>query len=166
MATIDQQRGFLEAITDDRQPVVYCHAGLSHSVYVTGLVDLSPYKFEGRDEPVFQMRMVEALVAASGVSTEEQFLLDCANDTEPLVYKDRLGEHHYTIITRLAKTQPYKFAGRVEPVWQLTLVDAWGGYDSVQDAEAATVQTVTATSVYDHVVAKWDEFAWDFAQWE
>lgn len=166
MATIDQQRGFLEAITDDRQPVVYCHAGLSHSVYVTQMTQLNPYKFKGRDEPVFQVRMVEALAAASGASSEEQFLLNCANDAEPLEYTDRLGERHYTIITRLAKTQPYKFKGRVEPVWQLTLVDAWGGYDLVQDAEAAAVQTVTTTSVYDHVVARFDECNFDFAQWE
>lgn len=164
--TAETQKAFLEAIADDAQPVVYCRAGLSHSVYLTQVTELSPYKFKGRLEPVSQLRMVEALVAASGVSLEEQFLLDCANDAEPLEYTDRLGETRYTILTRLAKTQPYKFKGRIEPVWQLTMVDAWGGFDMVQDAEAATVQTVTATSVYDHIVAKWDEFNWDFAQWE
>lgn len=163
--TAETQKSFLETIADDRQPVIYFHAALSHTVYVTELTQLAPYKFSGRDEPVFQVRMVEALAAATGVSVGEQFLLDCANDTAPLEYTDRLGETHQTILTRLAKTQPYKFKGRVEPVWQLTLVDAWA-VTELQDADAATVQSTTATSVYDHIAAKWDEFNWDFAQWE
>lgn len=165
MAAVDQQKAFLEAIADDTEPIVFCHSGLSHSVYLTQVMQLAPFKFKGREEPVFQLRMVEALAAASGVSAEEQFLLDCANDTEPLEYMDRLGERHYTILTRLAKIAPYKFKGRIEPVWQLTLVDARAVFE-VQGAEAARAQTATAVSLYDHIVAKWDEFNWDFAQWE
>lgn len=163
--TAETQKSFLEAVANDTQPVTYAHAGLTHTVYLTEVAQVAPYKFKGRPEPVFQLRMVEALAAATGVNADEQFLLDCADDTAPLLYTDRLGEQHHTILTKLAKTAPYKFKGRTEPVWQLTMVDAWGVFE-VQDAEAATVQVASAISRYDHVPAKWDEFSWDFAQWE
>ena len=164
MATTQEQERFLEAVADDTQPVIYVHSGLTHSVYVTRLSKLNPYKFEGREEPVYQLRMVETASAATGASAEEQFLMECANDLTPVIYHDRHGERHRVIITKAIQTQPYKFEGRYQPVWQLVMVDAWAGFE-IQDADAAKIATAAAASLYRQV-AYWDgNSRWNFAQW-
>ena len=164
MPTADQQESFLLAITDDAQPVVYSHLGLSHSVYITRLVEMSPYKFGGRDEQVFQLTMVATAAEASGASSAEQFLLSAGNDIEPSLYTDRNEEKHYVYITRLAQTMPYKFGGRYEPVYQVTMVDARAVLD-VQGADGAKVSMLLATSVFDQVTAKWGTAKWGFSAW-
>ncbi len=169
MATSDQQKRFLEAIADDTQPLIYCHAALTYSVYVTQLIQTAPYKREesSRQEPVFTLRMVETATGATGVNAQEHFLLAAADDVAPLHYTDPRGDVHRVILTQLSKSRPFKFEGRVEPVMQLTLVDAWSGF-SITDAEGATVATVTAVSLYDYVTAKWgpgEDARWSFAQW-
>ena len=166
MPTTEQQRAFIQAIVDDTAPVVFAHLGLSHSVYVTRMAELSPYKFEGRDQPVCQLTMVSTAAEASGASTAEAFLLDAANDVTPLMYTDRNEEHHYVYITRLAKTMPFKWdeSERFEPVYQVVLVDARAVQD-VQAAEGAKVAAAVAFSLYRQAMI-WGVSCWDFAQWE
>ena len=163
MTTVGAQRAFLQTITDDTAPVVFAHLGLSHSVYVTRMAGLSPYKFEGRVEPVCQLTMVATAAEASGASTAEQFLLDAANDVTPLVYVDRNEERHYVYLTRLAKTMPYKDNDRYEPVYGVTMVDARAVQD-VQGVEGAKIAAVAAVSLYRQVMT-WDVSLWDFSQW-
>ena len=166
MPTTEQQRAFLQAITDNTTPVVFAHLGLTHSVYVTRMAELSPFKMEDRLEPVCQLTMVATAAEASGASTAEQFLLDAANDVTPLVYTDRNSERHYVYITRLAKTMPFKWdeSERFEPVYQVVMADARAVMD-VQDAEAAKIATVAAFSLYRQTMI-WGVSLWDFAQWE
>lgn len=164
MATVDVQKRFLEAIADDTQPLTFCISSLTYSVYVTQLVQTAPYKHEGRDEPVFQLRMVEATTGATGVNAAEHFLLAAGDDVAPLHYTDPRGDVHRVILTQLVKTRPFKFEGRLEPVWQLTLVDAWSGF-SITDAEGAKVACVAAVSPYDATVAKWGTAQWGYAMW-
>lgn len=163
MPTATQQRDFLDAITDDTTPVVYAHLGLTHTVYVTRLAELSPFKMEDRLEPVYQLTMVATAAEASGASVAEQFLLDAANDVTPLVYVDRNAERHYAYITRLAKTMPYKDGDRYEPVYGVTMVDAKAVQD-VQAAEAAKVTAAVAFSLYRQTMT-WGVSCWDFTQW-
>jgi len=166
MPTVEQQRAFIQAIADDTAPVVFSHLGLSHSVYVTRMAELSPFKMEDRLEPVYQLTMVATAAEASGASTAEAFLLSCANDVTPLVYTDRNSERHYVYITRLAKTMPFKWdeSERFEPVYQVVLVDARAVQD-VQDAEGAKVAAAAAFSLYRQTMM-WGASLWDFAQWE
>ena len=165
MPTTEQQRSFLQAITDDTAPVVFAHLGLSHSVYVTRMAELSPYKFEGRTEPVCQLTMVATAAEASGASTAEAFLLSCANDVTPLVYTDRNEERHYVYLTRLAKTMPYKDGDRYEPVYQVVLVDARAVQD-VQAAEGAKIAAAVASSLFDSPTRYWDGTSlWGWAQY-
>lgn len=168
MTTADQQKRFLEAIASDTQPLIYCHAALTYSVYITQLVQTTPYKREesNRQEPVFQLRMVEATTGATGVNAQEHFLLAAGNDIAPLHYTDPRGDVHRVILTQLSKSRPFKFEGRIEPVWQLTLVDAWSGF-SITDTEAASVAVAASVAPYDYVAAKWGPgyAKWGFAQW-
>ncbi len=167
MPTADTQKRFLEAIASDTQPLVYVVSSLTYSVYVTQLIQTAPYKHAGRDEPVFTLRMVETTTGATGVNAQEHFLLAAADDVAPLHYTDPRGDVHRVILTQIAKSRPFKFEGRVEPVMQLTLVDAWSGF-SITDAEGATVATLTAVSLYDHVTAKWgpgEEARWGYSAW-
>lgn len=162
--TTDQQKRFLEAIADDTQPLTFCISSLTYSVYVTQLTQTAPYKFEGRPEPVFSLRMVETTTGATGVNAQEHFLLAAGDDVAPLHYTDVRGDVHRVILTQLSKSRPFKFEGRLEPVWQLTLVDAWSGF-SITDAEGATVAVATAVSTYDTVAAKWGTAQWGYAMW-
>ena len=166
MPTPDQQRDFLEAIADDKQPVVYCHAGLSHSVFVTRMVELAPFKMEGRDEPVFQLTMIATAAEATGYESQEQFLLSAANDIAPLVYTDPHGDRHYVLMTRLTSGFPFKWdSDRFQPVYTLTFVDARAVLD-VQATEAAKVaETLTSASLF-RTVARFDTAQFDFAQFE
>ena len=164
MTTAEAQRAFLQAITDDTQPIVFAHLGLSHSVYVTRMSELSPFKMEDRLEPVYQITMVSTAAEASGASVAEQFLLSAANDVTPLVYVDRNAERHYVYLTRLAKTMPYKDNDRYEPVYGVTMVDARAVQD-VQAAEGAKVAAAVAFSLYRQTMT-WGVSCWDFAQWE
>ena len=164
MPTTEQQRAFIQAITDDTTPVVYAHLGLTHTVYVTRMAELSPFKMEDRLEPVCQLTMVATAAEASGASTAEAFLLSCANDVTPLLFTDRNQEGHYVYITRLAKTAPFKFEGRYEPVWQATMVDA-RAVQEVRDAEGAKVAAAVAFSLYRQTMT-WGVSCWDFTQWE
>lgn len=166
MATSGQQKRFLEAIADDTQPLTFCISSLTYPVYVTQLVQTAPYKHEGRDEPVFQLRMVETTTGATGVNAQEHFLLAAGNDVAPLHYTDPRGDVHRVILTQLSKARPYKHENKVEPVWQLTMVDAWSGF-SITDAEGAAVACVAEASVFDQVVAKWGPgyAKWGFSQW-
>ena len=163
MPTVEQQQAFIQAIADDTTPVVYAHLGLSHSVYVTRMAELSPFKMEDRLEPVYQLTMVATAAEASGASTAEAFLLSCANDVTPLVYTDRNEERHYVYLTRLAKTMPYKDNDRYEPVYGVTMVDARAVQD-VQGVEGAKIAAVAAVSLYRQVMT-WDVSLWDFSQW-
>lgn len=164
MTTADQQKRFLEAIADDTQPLTYVVSSLTYSVYVTQLVQTAPYKHAGRDEPVFQLRMVEAATGATGVNAQEHFLLAAADDIAPLHYTDPRGDVHRVALTQIVKTRPYKFEGRLQPVWSLVMVDAWSGF-SITDAEGAKVLVTAAVSPYDYVAAKWGSAQWGFAQW-
>lgn len=164
MATVDVQKRFLEAIADDTQPLTFCISSLTYSCYVTQLTQIAPYKFEGRDQPVFRLRMVETTTGATGVNAQEHFLLAAGDDVAPLHYTDPRGDVHRVILTQLSKSRPFKFEGRVEPVMQLTFVDAWSGF-SITDAEGATVACVAAVSPYDAVTAKWGTAQWGYAMW-
>ncbi len=167
MTTADTQKRFLEAIASDTQPLTYVHAALTYSVYVTQLIQTAPYKHAGRDEPVFTLRMVETATGATGVNAQEHFLLAAADDVAPLHYTDPRGDVHRVILTQISKSRPFKFEGRVEPVWSLVMVDSWSGF-SIQDSEAAKVAAIAAVSPYDYVTAKWgpgEDARWGFSQW-
>ena len=99
------------------------------------------------------------------MNAAESFLLDAAEDITPLHYTDPRGDVHRVILTQLSKDRPYKFEGRVEPVWNLTFVDAWSGF-SITDAEGAKIAGVAAVSTYDHVTSRWGQVEWGYFQWE
>ena len=98
------------------------------------------------------------------IARQIQFLLDCANDREPLMYitEDR---QRRAILTRLSRSEPYKRGDHYEPTYRLVLVDAWSGFQ-LQDAAAAKVQTASAFSLFDQQTYYWSGTArWGFAQW-
>jgi hypothetical protein len=94
-----------------------------------------------------------------------QFLLDCANDREPLTYVTA-NRRCRVILTRLFRSEPYKCEdGQYEPVIRLVLVEAWSGFQ-VQSVERAKVQAATAFSLPDYEPAYWDgQDAWGWATW-
>jgi hypothetical protein len=93
------------------------------------------------------------------------FLEELADDVHPIFYYDTNGERHRVMIQSLAQTAPYKHEGRLEPVCQISMIEVWPGVE-VRGADAAKVQTLTASSLYDHVPALWDgNSLWGFFQW-
>ena len=173
----EELRQFLKQFADSTTPWTYLDRyGVEHQVYLIRANEQTVKTSKITDEPVMTMTMIEAKsetheAGATGSREQELFLLESADQVTPLEYVDRVGNKHRVYITTLEQKQRrFRLQGEtqklgIEMLYQVKMVDAWGGV-FVQQAARLTITVTKTVTLAAHTTTKWGAFLWDLGQWE
>ena len=167
----EELRQFLKQFADSTTPWTYLDRyGVEHQVYLIRANEQTVKTSKITDEPVMTVTMIEAMpetheTGATGSREQELFLLESADQVTPLEYVDRVGNKHRVYITTLEQKQRRLKKLGIEMLYQVKMVDAWGGV-FVQQAAGLTITVTKTVTLAAHVAARWGLVAWDLFQWE
>jgi len=145
------QRNFLTQAATDALPITFVDTTGTFSVYLARLRFETPRG--GRRTDRIEERAELILAEATGgvwSGAQAEFLRQCTSDVKPLKLDWTDGRRSLALMSRLAWQTPHKGPRGIEPVLQLTFVDAFGPRQwlSFPPAGAQVAETLTAISIY------------------
>lgn len=168
--TEKQQRDFLKAVAGENEPSIFTDTSGTFTVFLSGLRFSSPHKHVRGAEEIAELTLAEASGGpwtGALAGTQAEFLRQCAQDIEPLLYDAPDGRAWFVILTRMSWQTPYKGSKGAEPVVQLRMVDMWQVDEWTTYSEAVGVaETLTALSIWEPTdVSRYDTAQYGFGMY-
>lgn len=141
------QRDFLKAVTSDNEPVTFTDTSGTFTAFLSRLRFSSPHKHVRGPEEMAELTLAEATGGAwSG--TQAEFLRQCAQDADPLIYRGSDGKARPVILARVSVQTPYRGSRGAEPVVQLRMIEVIGPSVWFPQAHRAKIaETLTALTI-------------------
>lgn len=142
-----QQRQFLKAVTSENEPVIFTDTAGTFTVFLSRLRFSSPHKHIRGPEEMAELTLAEAS-GGPWSGTQEEFLRQCAQDVDPLIYRGPDGKARPVILARVSWQVPHRGPRGAEPVVQLRMVETVGPSGWSPHAYRAKIaETLTALTI-------------------
>lgn len=145
--TEKQQRDFLKAVAGEVEPATFADTSGTFMAFLARLRFSSPHKHVRGPEEIAELALAEAS-GGPWSGTQAEFLRQCAQDVNPLIYRGTDGKARPVLLARVSVQTPHRGPRGAESVVQIRMVDAVEASRWLPNAHRAKIaETLTALTI-------------------